>query len=370
MLIFTYKLEKYITKKVLPKILLNPKKYVIKGSFRRKIPYVTDIDIVNNVYPDINKNNIYDKLVELIKNLQKENDENIIFVYITCGVDERFKIETGSEAELGKIKLLLNEKEKEIFESIEKKYSNNFDKKIFYINEMIWEIYKLRWTPKNVLENKKILREGLEIKFTDIIEKNTSMLLQYFVKIESYPVGIDIVVNYVPVDLTKAYQLAAQYQLKLANYAKEYYYMLFPFKFHFKENKNISKELEDLIEKKFGLYKQLMVRIDTYHILYNTNIIDIRMATYIVSSIVKDIQHLSGFQSNVINKIKEVAQNNPPDIKIREWNTLLSVLYDEINTSVNIMAKDYFFKYYDMLPEDIKNKYYLADYRPANRRYL
>ena len=366
MLIYTYKLEKYIKKKVLPKILLDPKKYIIKGSFKRKIPYVTDIDIVNNIYPKINKTNIYEQLVELIKKLQKENAQNIILVCITCGVDERFKIETGSNDELDRIKSFLTSKEKEEFEMIEQKYANNFDKKIFYINEMIWEIYKIRWTPNNVLDNKKILRGGLEIKFTDVVKQNASLLLQYFVKIDSYPIGIDVVANYVPIDMKDVYEAAAIYQLRMANYNREYYFMLFPFKFYFRNDKKISDELTNIIEKKFGLYKQLMVRIDTYHMLYNTNNLDIRMATFIISSIIKDINNLPNFQSNVIDKIKEVAMDNPPDIKMREWNVLLSVLYDEINSTVNILAKEYFFKFFDMLPEDMKKRYYLAEYRIKN----
>jgi len=362
MLIFTYKLETYIRKNILPKLLLVPNKYVIKGSFRRRIPYITDIDVVNNVYPEINENNMYEELLKLFERIRK--DQNVILVYITCGIDDRFKINTGSSEELSKIKSLLDKSDIDEWDIISEKYADNLDKKLFYITEIIWKYYKLRWTPTELISNKKILRgdktnQSNVITFTETIKKNTSLLLQYYVKIESYMVGVDIVANYKLVDMKNAYIAAAEYQLKLANYSKEYYFMLFPFKQFFRNDKNVSMELENVIEKKFGLYKQLLVRIDTYRVLYQTNNLDIRTATSLVTSLVKDVNYLPGFQSNTINKIQKVAMNNPPDVKMHEWFTLLGTLYDEINSAANLIAKDYFFKYLEMLPSDIRNKYFL-----------
>lgn len=359
MLIYSYKLDKYVRCILFPKLLLIPNKYNMKGSFRRKIPYVTDIDLVSNIYPEIDETNIYEKLVNLI--CQLKNEPTIILVYITCGTDNRFKIETGSEMELEKIKSLLNDNEASQFDFILKKYSNNFDKKIFFINEMIWDHYKLRWTPNEVLQNKKILPGDIIIKFTDIIKNNTTVLMQYFVKIESYPIGIDVVFNYKQVDLMASYQKAAEYQFKLANYSKEYYYMLFPFRYYFKGNQSLVNELDDLIEKKLGLYKQLMVRIDTYSILYNSNNLDIRIAKDIIISIIKDVNQLPDFDSTTIDQIRKVAINNSPEYKMQEWASLLIILYDEIDNAVNIVAKDYFFKYLELIPKNIRNKYYLID---------
>ncbi|XWV24720.1 hypothetical protein QJ856_gp1063 [Tupanvirus deep ocean] len=360
MLIFTYKLEKYVKKNLIPKILLNPNKYLIKGSFRRRIPYVTDIDIVNDVYPEINENNIYDELVKLIKKIK--NEPNIILINITCGNDERFRIKNGSNEELENIRDLLDTNEITEFDIIMEKFKNDQDKKIFYINEMIWKYYRLRWKPNEILDNKKVLSGNMIIKFTDIIKENTVLLLQYYIKIESYPIGVDVIVNYKkPINMESAYSAITDYQIKLANYSNEYYYMLFPLRAYFRDNKKIHHELEELIEKKFGLYKQLMVRIDTYHILYDTNNLDIRTATSIVASLIRDIKNLPQFTTNTINKIKEVSENNPPDIKMKEWSTLLNVLYDDINMAASIAAKEYFFRYLDMVPQNIRHKYYLQN---------
>src|SRR5437762_1886822 len=110
MLIYTYKLEKYIKNKIFRTILLAPDKYTIKGSFRRKIPYVTDIDVVNEVYPEINRTNIYLHLKKLVENVLSQKDR-IILAYAKCGVDERFKLKNGTDEEIYWIKPLLTPEE-------------------------------------------------------------------------------------------------------------------------------------------------------------------------------------------------------------------------------------------------------------------
>ena len=132
MLIFSYKLENYIKKKLFRQILLLPSKYDVKGSFRRRIPYITDIDVVNEVYPQINECNIYGELVKLINRILA--DKNIILVYVTCGVDQRFKIVTGSDIELASMRLLLCGDDAEKFDIVVEQYKNDLDKKLFFVS--------------------------------------------------------------------------------------------------------------------------------------------------------------------------------------------------------------------------------------------
>ena len=357
MLIFSYKLENYIRKKIFKDVLMVPTKYVIKGSFRRRIPYVTDIDVVNEVYPEINGSNIYEELKKLINRVLK--NPQIILVYVTCGVDDRFRINTGSDKELADMRKLLSYDDAIKFDSVLEQYKDNFDKKLFFISEIIWKYYKLRWSPKNVLDNNMELVGGVNITFTNVLETSSSVLLQYYVKIDDYPVGIDVVIVYKPTNMKMAYQSAGEYQLKLSNYSKEYYYMLFPFRMYFRNNKKILDELENLIEKKMGLYKQLIVRIDVYETLYQTKNLTLVIAKQIVSSIVKDLYSLSNFRSNTVKKIKDVFLVSRDEDKLSKWNVLLQILYDEINQLANIIAKKYFFEYLQLVPENIRTKYYL-----------
>jgi hypothetical protein len=49
--------------------------------------------------------------------------------------------------------------------------------------------------------------------------------------------------------MKKIYKCAAEYQLKIANYGSEYYFILFPFKYILVNNNEIREELEYLTEK-------------------------------------------------------------------------------------------------------------------------
>ncbi|BCS83342.1 Chain A [Cotonvirus japonicus] len=361
MLIFTYKLERYIKNKIIPKILItsDPKNYQIKGSFRRRIPYITDIDIVNNVYPEYNSDNIYEKLRDLITNLS--NYPKIKLIYVTCGYDERFRLTDNLDSFFKNIKSLLTPQEILEIQTVIDTHPTNIEKQAFFINEIIWDLYKIRWTPQEVLENSKILRGGIKINFEETIKNNSSFLLQYYVKIEIYPIGFDVLVNYEKVDLISSYNNAAFYQLKLANYSREYYYMLFPFRYYFKKNPTIVKQLEFIIENKFGIYKQLMVRIETYQSLYKSNNLDIETAKSIIISIIHDVMKLKDFQTNTIQQIQNVAMDNTPEIKMHEWNILLGKLYTEINDNVNSRAKKYFFKYLNLIPKSERCQFYLKN---------
>lgn len=358
MLIFTYKLERYIKKKILPKILLCPNRYRFAGSFRRRTPYVTDIDVVSTSYPEINSTNIYEKILDLIKKFSTKEYNDIIFIYIICGVDDRFKLDTASDEELSKIKLYLNNEEKADISIIQQKYQNNYDRKI-PIYDIISRYYKLRWTKKNIIDNEMILPGDIKIKFTDIIKKNQLMIFQYFVNIEAQPVGFDVVVNYEPINMLNLYADAANKYVIHANFYKEYYFMMFPFRAYFRKNEKIYNELNNVIEKKFGLYKQLMVRIETYIKLYGTNNLNIRTATLMINSIKKDAERLPGFSSNVLDEIAKIAINDKPESKIEKWYYKLDKLYKDINTAVNLAAKNYFFKFLDLVPENDRKKFYL-----------
>lgn len=358
MLIYTYKLEQYVLHKILPKILLGPK-YKIKGSFNRKIPYVTDVDVVNYVNPEINKTNIREALIKLIKPLEL-SDPHIKMIYITCGADDRFKLNSYSDTEIAKLKKLLKKEEILELNKIIETYKSDPEQKLFYINEMIRPMYKLRWELNDIIENKIKRRENHIITFDSVIQNNCSMTLRYFVEIKSIPIGFDVAVYYEKVNCFKIYENAAKRTIQISNYKKDYYYMLFPLKYYFRSDLIIKNELDDIIEKKFGLHKQIMVNIDTYHLLYVLKKLDIKTATNIVTKIIQSIEtHIPNVaKSNTLNMIKKTAENNPPNIKMSDWNIQLDVLYDELLEIANIGCKDYFFKLLELIPSDRRKDFY------------
>lgn len=355
MLIFTYKLERYIKKRILPLILPDKTNYIIKGSFKRRAPYVTDIDVVNYVYPEINRSNIYEIMVNLMETLPND----IILIYIKCGEDSRFKIEKLSNDEMDKIIPFIAKDDLEQIQRVTEKYSDQYNKKLFYVSEILRKYYRYIWTRNEVLENTEVIRNGIKTNFKDVVENNSSLTLKYFINYESYPIGIDAIVEYEPRDQKLIYLKAAERQIKLANYSEEYYYMMFPLRFYFRKDHKILSELENLIEKKFGLYKQLAISTKTYNTLYKSQNLDIKTATKIITDFLNDVKKLPEFNSSTIDQIKKISTDNPPEIKMKEWDKLMKILYDEINAEVNYRAKPYFFKYLKMVPVGARDKYYL-----------
>lgn len=327
MLIYTHRLKNHINKNLLPILLMSTDKYLFKGNFKEKNPYVTNIIVENYVCPEINKSNIYDNLIQLINRI--DNKKNIILAKIICGIDNRFYPRLGTSEELEKIKKLLDDKEREYFNVFLNKYNNDNEKKKFHINKLLKKHYEILWTKNEIINNKK--------NFIDILTNNSIIILQYYVKIESYFVNISVIVEY---DISKNNKSTYQIQKSPNDVIKDssqYYQML--------HSLAISNKIKNIIEKKFGLYKQINARIESYCVLYDTNNLDIGMATEIIISIIKDLQHMPEFKSSTIKQIKKIYIDNSPDVKMSSCNIILNVLYDEINAYLDVVSKKYYEKY-------------------------
>ena len=338
-------------KKIFPKVLLYSKKYSIKGSYRRKIPYITDIDVVNILYPNCDIDYIYQRLIDIINNV----DENIIITAITCGVDNRFRLDNYDQEKIDEIYLLLDKNDQDKINNIRNEYIDNHDKIVFYVNEIIWKYYKLRWSTDEILNNNKELSNNINVTFKDILQKNSYLLVQYYIKVNNYYIGIDVVGLYNKIDLTTAYNNAAAYQAKLANYAREYYFMLWPMKYYFRDNKEVRDKLEDIIECKYGLFKQTLVQITSFNELLENKKMTIGVAKTFVKNILENTKNLKNFKSHVIYKIKKIKIS---DNTIPELNLLLKDLYMEINNCVNNQCKSIFFEFLKLIPEEDRSKFY------------
>ncbi len=318
MLIFTHSLKSHIKKNVLPILLMNSDKYIIKGSFKDKIPYVTNIIVENFVFPEIDKTNIYDNLFELIIRIKKH--KKIILANIICGIDERFEIKSGTDDEFERIKKFIDQKDIDNFEALLQMYHHDKNKKIFYANKLLKKYQEMYWQPElgfhRVLDGiVKINENNAQKNFIDVLHNNSIVILQYYINIGSYPLNITLIINYGT--------------LKNADHRK-----------HCLMSQNLDKVNRD-IEKKFGLHRQIMARIESYSVLYYTGNLDIGMATTIIVGLIKDLHKIPDFDCGIIEKIKKVAINNPPDIKMSSWNTILAVLYENIDTYLNITIKKY-----------------------------
>lgn len=359
MLIYSEKLKRYIFKNFISEILINTKRCYLKGSFKRKIPYVTDIDIVNTVYPEINDTNIYQTVVDFLKKVDK--NQKLILAYINFGFDDRFKLNDFSNQELNKIKSFLNKDEQLELENLLTKYSNDIDKKIYFITEFLYPIHNLKWTSQEIIENKKQLRQNKIVTFTDFISLDIYLVFKFFFKVKAHIVGCDFIVQYkqirnAPFDVFK-------YEVQLSNYNREYYWMLYIFrKYFFTRDKETYNELYKFTELKCGIHKQMLTIIKTYQILYQYKKLTIDTAKIIIINLISSCIKLPTFREinlDLVNKIINVSKDNDANTKINLWNNLLNTLFDQINIYLNNISEKQFDFYLNKIEPSDRKYYYL-----------
>lgn len=360
MIIYSQKLAHYIRKKVINNIVIG-NKYEIKGSFRRHATYITDIDIVNTVYPEYTASNIYDTIIRHINTISELH--HIFIGQITCGTDDRFKLDTYDAPKINNIIKLLDKQTANKIESINESVADS-DEKLFLINEIIWSNYKPRWSTTEIISNKKILSDGSELIFTEQIKKNASILIEYYIYIHGIPIGIDTFVKYSDIDVKSIYKSAADYYLKLSFYKKEYYYMLFPLRLYFRDigKKQIQSEINNIIENTYGLYKQLLTFIQTYNHLSKINMLTYNAARSIVKYIAYYTIKLPNVSDTTIAYVKNIDLNLTGSIAIKSWGAFLTDIYDKIELDLHSSAKPMYEKYLSMVPlEDLRKVTYIQD---------
>ena len=346
MIIYSHKLANYIIHKVIPNLLIGPK-YEIKGSFRRKATYITDIDIINTTYPEISHNNIYQTIVKLFSKLK--NNPNIIIGQISCGVDDRFKLEKYDDNKIDDIINLVKNDDKLRIQSVLSERTSS-DEKLFKINEIIWNYYKPRWTVEEILSNKKILFDNSRIIFCEQIKKNASMLIEYYIYLHGIPIGVDVFVKYSECDEYKVYSSSGEYYMKLSHYKKEYYYMLFPLRLYFRNKKQIiiQKEINDIIENTYGLYKQLLTFIQVYNNLFRLKLLSYDAARSITKYVIYHVPKLKDVSKKSLLIIKNININTEKN-SVNIWADNLSQCYDSIEMDLHLSAKTIYLKYLSMV---------------------
>lgn len=374
MIIYSEKLDRYVQKAILPKILLLPNRYNMTGSFSRKIPYITDIDIFCKVFPTINRNNIYQYLRDFFIKFQRANYPDIIFLYVTVSDDERFIIrpETFDE-DIERIFGLISIEEQERVKWLINKHSDK-KKAIFFIREYLKEYLKMRWHTDEIIANRKILPGEVSVKMTDVLAKSKSVLFKYFVMIGRVPVGIDNITVYVerdriPVKSEEILGILAKEVLQ-PNYENSVFYMLFPIRAYFKVfDQEKYQELYQLIEYDYGIYKQLFVRIEDYHKLYETGHITIDIATALVRMIIVDLREMDKIQTNIPKQLKEIGFSDETDEnKIRRWALLLDVLNEELQQCLNVDLEETLYEYLQQVPENLRS-FFCFRYDELEKKY-
>jgi hypothetical protein len=360
MLIYSKNLYEYVIDKVIPKLIITDN-FELKGSFKRRSPYVTDIDVVNDAYPSVTKKSIYAELLKLIKRL--DDYPQIILINVTCGIDKRFDLKSGSEDELKEITPLLTDHEITAIDFLRIKYANDTERYLFYLRKLLKPLRKLRWTSEEVVSGKKLVRGDLIFDISQILKQNKNLIIKYAVPLEGYMVGFDVAVYYDEVDSQEIYRDARQRHLKDASYNKQYYKLLLDLKGYFYEDKETRFDIDNITQKKLGLYKQQIARLELYDELYRYGQLTIKIAKAMLVKLIQDLAKLSKFKSNAIYQIKKIAINAQlnAEQRLESWHVIIETLIEELKLQVNMLAKPYYEYYVAKIPVEDRPAYCVYD---------
>lgn len=345
MLIFTHRICNYIQKKIIPYLIIN-NNYIIDDDFIKKKPYITKINICNYIYET---EYIYNAIINLLHNLDDYNNYHkvkIYFINIICGHNDIFNISNVNE--LYEIQKYLNDDDIQKINNLDKNNVNY----ITFVNDIIKKYYEIKWSKKEIIENCKSLINNINITFSDVLNHNTFLKIQYFILLDTYPIYFNVKLFY------NHHILKNNICIKHKKLTKNYYNMLFYLNFYFKEyDKQIYEEIEYIIKIKYGFYRQLIKRIDIYKLLYENNTLNIHVAKLIIIGIILDLSKHTKFVSNITKYLKEISINNTPNIKISQWYNLLIILQNEIKSFLSYETRELYFKYLNMIPRKIKNNF-------------
>lgn len=344
MLLYDSKTFGYIKYRILPNLLLAPKKYRITGSFARETPYITDIDVNNVVHPKINKTNIHSKILDLFKKFGGKICEDIFIVAMRCGEDERFFFTDNFDKDIERFKTLLSDEQIKDIDNITSKNKNNTEKNKWEINNYLKKIRNIYWYTDEVLSDEKILPGNVIVNLSTLLNINTHVIVHAYARIKICPIDFDLNIIYDKSYYTDTFKTDISERLVAQKNeffnTDNYFDKLFFIRNRMRaiKNENYTK-IEDHMEKKYGLYKQLLHRIKNYFSLKKINMLCDNYAIGIIHYILYAVKYLPEFNSNIpdlmINKLK----------KKYNVDQLLKNLYDEIYETIGRLSKDIYFEF-------------------------
>jgi hypothetical protein len=352
MLVYTDELEKMIRRKYLSRILISPKGYKLKGSFSRKSRYVTDVDVCTYFDPKYSEQPI--KLYERLKKIMYyvAGQDDIIFVEAKCGYNDNYKITTASDDEILRIRPMLKIADRETFNILVEKYNDDREILSIALKNFLKKIYRYHWSLREIFYNQKVIYDGSIIKLTDILMKNNNILVRYFVNCMGYYIGIDSANYY---SKNAVVSVRDKYDDLLPAYRHEnfYYYALFVLRYRLR--KTHYEKISEVIDKKFGISKQVLTQIDNYLKMIALDLINYPIAEIIRTSLIKDIQVVNQNNSlGIDDRLADLKKSK----NLFQWGKILREIQIILEIFLNASAKPYYQKYLELIPENERAKYY------------
>jgi len=228
-LIYDDKLNKYITNEIKHIIIGND--YKIGGSFGR-VKYITDIDITNNVP----REGLYDKIINIINNLPN----NIKFLYASIGSKHNIGdlVDVNDSGDIV-VKFDTNLQGCELLKSL--------------------RTGKMRWLYDDIVKGEKYMDDDYSNKYdinSAIDNGNIPPIMHFLIDYDDSFVIADVALKYT--NITPIHQLNYGEIMKYCN--KEYFYILKDIGKYTKNN-NMRREINSIINEKYGNFKQIMMQI-------------------------------------------------------------------------------------------------------------
>jgi hypothetical protein len=350
MLLYSEDLFKYVDKTIVPMIVFSGStgsiNYFYVGTFRKRFPYISDIDITNVITCQQNQT-MQTRSARLMELVTLDN-KNVLFNYLSCGYDTRYVI-TDPQQDLVRLRdqNLISSKDVDELNSI-LSAQLTLDGQTTGMQYYLTKYSTLRWTKKEIQNGFKKSFDGLVIVFSEVLAANYTAILHFFIIYRNYyiPADLALVCDNKLMDVNRIIPDVYKYM----KYNKEYYFMLKGMKKFF-SGKNEYGEISRIIEYKYGIYKQLLIQISHLSYLIEDALISVRIQSRILTTIIADIRKYTkiGDAISDVNELSLLNPNKPGDsTRIVQ---LLNKLYGVINQKMNTLTKDSYYKYLAKLPE-------------------
>jgi hypothetical protein len=332
--------------------------YRLYGTFSRKPIYVTDIDINNILYKPTNPQQKAN-LIKQIHRLVDINTPNLFFTSLTCGKNEQFVFQNNQPPEnILHLKPLVEQMYQNgtIFSFYYKLLNSYFaniesttdkhirDKSTTGITDTFLYLSKIRWNREQVKGYNKV--DNKKLTLDDCILDSPPILHFMMLTKEGY---------YVPIDVAFTYK--GQYQNQSSDKQSKsttqriqdllenehYFYALQVSRRYYKNDPTKSQQVYELVEKKYGNLKHLMIRL--YHLIaiisndYLKEEIWLQLLKDFTTEIKKEINKNKEHEDEELNKLIDNLGKYKKDHDKDKLVTKLLNISSILNQYVQLLAK-------------------------------
>jgi len=260
MLKYSEDLKQYIDK-IIPDITINDN-YRYCGTFYKGCTYITDVDIMNFIDPNMNYEILYKMLKQIITNLPK----HVKFLYLSSGHNSRI---TNYPWKINNPKIVENYNYDEAIKFGEtitdimpldkfKKYVEPDPdiNKIILLQIKLDKKSKIKWTLEDIMSMKKKV-DDKTIDIVDSLKTSMRNIIHFMLKLEN---------EYIAIENGIEKQIPWETRFDEREYVrylkKEYYYILIDLKKNFKFNQRYVENINYILQDMYGSYKQIIMNLN------------------------------------------------------------------------------------------------------------